>query len=568
MTDLARLLSVFVLGSLLGSRLAAQNTLNDFPGDSSYDLFGRAVAGVGDVNGDGVEDVLIGAPGDSNNGSRVGYARVHSGLDGSTLHTFSGQGPSDQFGSAVGGAGDVDADGHADLIVGSYFENSAGLQSGSARVYSGLDGSLLHHFQGLAAGDYFGSSVCGIGDVDADGFDDVAVGAPYSGLAGSQAGYVQLLSGQSGNVLFTLTGGSGTGQLGACVASAGDVDGDGTGDVIAGAPQSDGAAFNAGRAYVFSGATGAVLLTFEGDNVLDILGTSVAGGRDVNADGTPDLLVGMPGVDSSGNNGSGRARVFSGATGLVLHEVDGDAAFDRFANAVTFLADVDSDTLPDFAVGAPGVDTPFPSSGSVRVFSGASGQEIYTIFGEAVTWNFGSSLADAGDADQDGFGDFIAGAVFDNPNGGLSGSAQHISGAPNGEIRRFCTAAANSTGVPARLNATGSARVPRNDLVLIARDLPSSAVGIFFYGPFRNQQPFGEGFRCVGGHTFRLEPPESSNASGVLVRALDLTLPPANAEPGGIDPGDLWKFQCWYRDPAGGPAGFNLTDALAITFAP
>ncbi|MCH8165935.1 MAG: FG-GAP repeat protein [Planctomycetes bacterium] len=135
-----------------------QATLFTFDGDSAFDQFGFSVSGAGDVNADGFADLIVGAYRDDNNGSTSGSARVFSGLDGSVLYTFNGDSAGDQFGFSVSGAGDVNADGFADLIVGATVDDNNGPFSGSARVFSGLDGSILF-------------------TVNGDGFADLIVGA-------------------------------------------------------------------------------------------------------------------------------------------------------------------------------------------------------------------------------------------------------------------------------------------------------------------------------------------------------------------------------------------------------
>ena len=131
-------------------------------GDSANDFLGCSVSGAGDVNGDGTPDLIVGAPYDDNNGDESGSVCVLSGLDGSTLFTFNGDSAGDRFGDSVSGAGDVNGDGRADLVVGAPHD---GGNRGSVRVLSGLDGSTLFTFNGDSAGDYFGRSVSGAGAV-------------------------------------------------------------------------------------------------------------------------------------------------------------------------------------------------------------------------------------------------------------------------------------------------------------------------------------------------------------------------------------------------------------------
>ena len=353
-----------------------------FLGDAAGDQFGRSVSGAGDVNGDGFADLIVGASGDDNNGSYSGSARVFSGLDGSVLHTFLGDAAGDRFGRSVSGAGDVNGDGFDDLIVGAYGDDDNGSSSGSARVFSGVDGSVLHTFLGDAAGDYFGSSVSGAGDVNGDGFDDLIVGAFGDDDNGSNSGSARVFSGVDGSVLHTFLGDAAGDRFGRSVSEAGDVNGDGFDDLIVGAYGDDDNGSFSGSARVFSGVDGSVLHTFLGDATADFFGTSVSGAGDVNGDGFADLIVGADGDDDNGTY-SGSARVFSGVDGSVLHTFLGDAAGDRFGRSVSGAGDVNGDGFDDLIVGAYGDDDNGSSSGSARVFSGVDGSVLHTFLGDA-----------------------------------------------------------------------------------------------------------------------------------------------------------------------------------------
>ncbi len=153
----------------------SQHHIYTFNGDSFDDRFGRTVGAAGDVNKDGDADLIVGAVLDDNNGRDSGSARVFSGKDGKVLYTFNGDSAGDVFGRIVSGAGDVNMDGYADLIVGAWFggKNSGGY----ARVFSGKDGKILYTFNSDSAFDRFGMSVGGAGDVNKDGYADLIVGA-------------------------------------------------------------------------------------------------------------------------------------------------------------------------------------------------------------------------------------------------------------------------------------------------------------------------------------------------------------------------------------------------------
>ncbi len=125
----------------------------------------------------------------------------------------------------------------------------------------------------------------------------------------------------------------------------------------------------------------------------------------------------------------------------------------------------------------------------------------------------------------------------------------------------YCTSTPNSTGSAATIDAFGSTSFTTNDLTLVAGPVPATP-GLFYYGPTQGQVPFGNGFRCVGGQLSRLS--VSVPSGGVMTTAVDLLTPPtANGQ---ITPGSVWNFQAWFRDPAGGGAGFDLSDAVEVTF--
>lgn len=132
----------------------------------------------------------------------------------------------------------------------------------------------------------------------------------------------------------------------------------------------------------------------------------------------------------------------------------------------------------------------------------------------------------------------------------------------------YCPTSPNSLGAGALIDASGSSSVAVNDFRLTVLGAAATQFGLFFYGPNQTQQPFGNGFRCVGGGTFRLLPAILTDPSGAAQRTLDFTAPPASTGPGAILPGSQWNFQFWYRDPLAGGATFNLSNALTVFFQP
>ncbi|MFT7668895.1 MAG: hypothetical protein ACI8X5_001595 [Planctomycetota bacterium] len=374
-------------------------------GAHSADRFGTVVANVGDVDADGASDWAVGAPRFGGLLPYAGRVRVFSGATGQELLSFEGDSASDAFGSSVAGAGDVNADGHADVIIGAPRGTP---NSGSAEVRSGSDGSVLWRFEGRAAGDEFGRSVAGVGDVNGDGQLDFAVGAPHADGGGSSSGELTLFSGADGSELFHVLGKTWD-QLGRAVCAAGDLDRDGKADVLVGVPFSDTGAFNGGSAYALSGADGSLLFEVHGSGIGDQLGFSLAAGSDVDLDGIGDILCAAPGADVNGEIDAGAALLFSGRDGTLILEVPGEHE-SEYMSAVSFVGDVNGDGRPELLVGAAGANGGSSEAGRVRLLSSRDGRELQGLEGlRALDW-FGASVAGLPDLNGDGLPEFVVGA--------------------------------------------------------------------------------------------------------------------------------------------------------------
>jgi len=409
--------------------------LYTFNGDSAVDYLGAAVSSAGDVNNDGYGDVIAGAYLDENGlKTNSGSARVYSGLTGATLYTFYGDASWDNFGHAVSGAGDVNNDGYDDQIVGAYLNDGGGAypDRGMARVFSGLNGAVLYTFTGDSALDNFGFSVGGAGDVNQDGYEDVIVGARYDANNGVGSGSAKVFSGLNGNILYTFNGDSPSDYFGYSVSGAGDVNGDGYDDVIVGAQGDDNNGATSGSARVLSGINGSILYTFSGDAAGDYLGWSVSGAGDVNNDGYDDVMAGAFYDDNNFKTDSGSVRVWSGKTGAILYTFNGIDNFDAFGTSVRAAGDVNNDNYADLIAGSSYDDNNGTSSGSARVLSGRDGSILYTFNGDTAEDYFGHAVSAAGDVNGDGFADLLVGAFADDNLGRVeSGSARVFSGAMN-----------------------------------------------------------------------------------------------------------------------------------------
>jgi hypothetical protein len=272
------------------------------PGDPEAKSFGDAIAGAGDLNGDGHADFIVGAPSKILPTVRPGVAMAFSGMDGSRLFVLEALASDEWFGASVAGIADATGDGIPDLLVGAW------LNAGSVALFSGADGSRIWTEAGPPSG-HFGFSVAGAGDLNGDGWPEFLVAGRgtavlYSTRASPSSGRktrpVRTTIQKEWSV--TLPGNGFT-----AVATAGDVNRDGVPDLLIG----DAGNGFAGSALLFSGARKRLLYRFAGLSIGDTLGASVCAAGDVNSDGLPDILVGAPENDISGWN-AGAAYVFSG----------------------------------------------------------------------------------------------------------------------------------------------------------------------------------------------------------------------------------------------------------------
>ena len=405
----------------------------------------------GDVDGDGTPDFIVGANfADPGGVTSAGSAYVYSGADGSLIHQINGTSTGDYLGRSVAMVGDLDGDGFEDFIVGAYNADPGGNSgAGSAYIYSGADASLIRQINGSAAGDSFGYSVGGAG---ADPGGNLSAGSAY------------VYSGADGSLIHQVDGQYNGHGIGRAVAGAGDVNGDGFADFILGTYLADPGTTNAGNAYVYSGADGGVLYTKTGGASFRWLGHSVSPAGDVNADGYADFMVGVPLDDPADMTNAGTVRVYSGLNGSLLRQLEGADTGDRFGLAVASAGDANGDGTLDFIVGASAADPgSLSQAGSAYVLSGATGAVIHQVDGAAAGDYLGHAVAGVGDVDQDGKSDFLIGAYGADPGGRTgAGTAYIYSGADESLIHQVDGAATgdnlgSSVGGPANLAAQGEA---------------------------------------------------------------------------------------------------------------
>jgi len=435
-TDAGR--AYLYLNSLTGTDIE-----DEFFTGTTLDYLGFSVSDAGDVNGDGYSDVIIGAIG---NNSDRGIAYIHFGgtvPDNTPDLTLTGSAAGDNFGYSVSGAGDVNGDGYDDVIVGALLNDAGGMDAGRAYLY--LGGEVMNNtadivFTGAAALDQFGTSVSDAGDVNADGYSDVIVGAPNNDFGGGNDGraYVYFGGPVMNNIAdILLNEGLGNDLFGTSVSSAGDVNGDGYGDLIIGAHNFD----SKGAAYIYFGGetiTNNPDVFISGFQTFDKLGYSVSSAGDVNKDGFSDILVGAYGYP----NGFNKGRTYLYLGGIIMDE-NADATFtgewnnDAFGYSVSDAGDVNKDGYSDIIIGAPYNDPVETNAGRTYIYFGSSSVNNTAdiiLTGEFANSNLGNSVSSAGDVNGDGFSDYIAGAMQDESGGLAAGRAfLYMSSSPASE---------------------------------------------------------------------------------------------------------------------------------------
>lgn len=459
------------------------HALYDFIGEAGGDSAGESVSSAGDVDGDGLDDLLIGAPWSTEGGTDGGkaYVMLASSLGDKARiklsradYSLSGEGIYEYAGDTVSSAGDVDGDGLDDILVAATGSSEGGEISGKVYLFLGRSLAEESRLDPLAADytftgegtakDAAGGSVSSVGDVDGDGLDDILIGADgYNDGDAVNVGRAYLFLGRSlgatgrlsvadADVVFT--GERQHKYAGNAVSGAGDVDGDGLADLMIAAPYNGDMEDWAGRVYVFLGkslgATPALSVAdadyvLDGAGLDDNAGCAVASAGDLDGDGRDDLLIGARWNDEGGVDAGvvyvvlGRslgAEAWLGLEGADYRFV-GEGAGDDVGHSVAGVGDVDGDGLDDLLLSSPWNDDGGSGAGKAYLFLGRSlGSESslqvsaadYSFEGEESRAYAGYDIAGAGDVDGDGRADFLIGSTGHDRGGDGAGMVHLVLG--------------------------------------------------------------------------------------------------------------------------------------------
>ena len=442
-------------------------------GDREGASFGTSVAGAGDVNNDGYDDVIVGAPdydnGQGGKGAVFVYHGSAAGLSATANWKVESSWTNAAFGTSVASAGDVNNDGFDDVIVGAPGYSNGQANEGAAFVYhgsgTGLSKTANWQVESNQSAASLGWSVATAGNVNGDDYDDVyddvIVGAPWysNGQANEGSAFVYYgsenglstvapsLSGPAPQPDWRIESDQEFSYFGIAVSTAGDVNKDGYADIIIGADYYDNGETDEGAAFVYHGSAGGLKSEIkwmgESNQEYSYFGSSVSTAGDVNKDGYSDVVIGVPWYDKDGNNECGAAFVYHGSaagveTAANWHDVS-DQEGSYFGISVSTAGDVDADGYDDIIVGANYHDNGQADEGAAFVYHGSAAglRPTAAWMGESnqASSYFGSSVSTAGDVNKDGYSDVLIGAPsYDTAANNESGAVFLYRGGPEGSF--------------------------------------------------------------------------------------------------------------------------------------
>jgi hypothetical protein len=389
-------------GSLIWESVGWQDSQN----------FGALVSCPGDLNGDGIDDFVVAEPGASgNNLINCGRVTGVSGTNGVILWQKYGASNNAELGRSVIAAGDSNGDGLGDLLLSQPMASTGTLtRNGMIELISGNANISIWTAEGTRDGEMLGAGTKVVDDVDGDGLSDVITGSPEASTSGHYFnGVVTMLSSVDGSQLWQLEGGDSLARLGEAITFGGDVDGDSLGDVVLRSPSaSTNGLYDNGAFTVVSGGPGTVIWSVDGPSHGSSYGSSYKFVNDINGDGVPDVLIGIPGESKFGMAENGAIRALSGLDGLMQWEVFGFTPFGRLGSSFLILGDVNGDGYDEFSTGLDTAGTQGRiDNGYLQTHSTKTGMMLWRFDGTTSGEQLGKVTLLVEDISGDGISDIV-----------------------------------------------------------------------------------------------------------------------------------------------------------------